>query len=322
MKAAVHHDYGPPGDVFAVEEVVLPEPADDEVLLRVQAAGVNWADRSMTIGVPYVMRLGYGIRHPRRGIRGTDVAGVVASVGPGVTQLRPGDEVLGWCTGALAEYAAVPENQLVPKPAEITFEQAAGMPLAGCVALQALRDVAHTKPGDKVLVNGASGGIGSFAIQIAKALGAEVTGVCSTKNLEFVRSLGADHVIDYTKTDFTEGTERYDVILDIADKHSIGERRRVLGRGGTLIPNSGEGGPWFGSIGRILKAWVMSPFVPGRLRPFLSLAKKDDLLLLVELIEDGKLAPIVGATYPLDAAGAAIDHAGSGHAKGKVVVAM
>ena len=242
--------------------------------------------------------------------------------GKDVTQHGPGDEVFGWCTASFAEYVKVSEDQLIAKPAGITFEQAAGVPLAGCVALQALRDVAKVQAGDKVLVNGASGGIGSFTVQIAKSLGAEVTGVCSTANLELVRSLGADHVIDYTEEDFTKGTQRYDLILDMADKHSLADRRRVLTRKGTLIPNSGEGGPWAGSIGRILKAWIVSPFVSQKLRPFLSLAKREDLLVLKELIEAGKVTPVVGATYPLSETGPAIRDAGSGHARGKVIVTV
>lgn len=322
MKAAVHHAYGPPDEVFAVEDIAIPTIGDHEVLLRVHAAGVNWADRSMTLGVPYVMRLGYGMRAPRKGVRGTDVAGTVERAGRHVTQLRPGDEVYGWCTGSMAEYAAVNEDQLVPKPSAISFEQAAGAPMAGFVALQAVRDVAKTQPGDKVLVVGASGGIGSFAVQIAKAFGAEVTGVCSTPNMQLVTSMGADHVIDYTLEDFTKSAERYDLILDIADKHSLADRRRMLTRNGTLIPNSGEGGPWFGGIGRILKAWIVSPFVSQKLRPFLSVAKRDDLLALSGLIESGKLAPIIGKTYALSDAGQAIREAGSGHARGKVVITL
>jgi len=322
MKAAVHHEYGQPDEVFTIEDVAVPEIDDDEVLVRVRAAGVNWADASMTMGMPRVMRLGYGFRGPRKGIRGTDIAGTVEKVGKDVTQCQPGDEVFGWCTGSFAEFASASEDQLVPKPSGISFEQAAGVALAGCVALQAVRDIAKTQPGDKVLVVGASGGIGSFTVQIAKAYGAEVTGVCSTPNVQLVESMGADHVIDYTKDDFTKSGERYDLILDMADKHSLTDRRRMLTRKGTLIPNSGEGGPWFGSIGRIFKAWIVSPFVSQKLRPFLALAKKEDLLELKELIEAGKVTPIVGKTYSLSDAGAAIREAGSGHARGKIVITV
>lgn len=320
VKASVQHRYGPPDEVCALEDVTTPAPGRGEVLVRVRAAGANWADWSMAMGRPYLMRLGYGLRRPRRGIRGTDVAGVVEAVGVGVTGLRPGDEVLGWGTATFAEYAAVPEYQLVAKPVALSFEQAAGVAMAGCVALQAMRDVGGVRPGDRVLVNGASGGIGSFAVQIAKAFGAEVTAVCSTPNLALVRALGADRVLDYTTTDFTEEAVHYDLILDIADRHTLAARRHVLASGGTLIPNSGEGGPWVGSIGRIIRAWVTSPFVSQKLRPFLSVAKRDDLLALCEMVEAGLLSPVVGAVYPVADAGAAIRRAGSGHARGKVVV--
>ena len=322
MKAAVQHRYGPPDEVFAVEEIAPPVPKADDVLVRVRAAGVNWSDKALAIGQPYVMRLGYGLRRPRKGIRGTDIAGVVEGVGSEVTQFRAGDEVIGWCMSAFAEYVAVKQDQLVVKPERLTFEQAAALPMAGCVAIQALRDVAKTKPGDKVLVNGASGGIGSFVVQIARSLGADVTGVCSTPNLEFVRSLGAKRVIDYTSHDFIDDDDRYDLIFDIADNQTLRDRRRALTRKGTLIPNSGEGGPLTGSIGRILKAWIVSPFVSQRLRPFLSMTKRDDLLALCALIEAGDLTPVVGKTYPLGDVGAAIDQAGSGHARGRTVVSL
>jgi NADPH:quinone reductase-like Zn-dependent oxidoreductase len=322
MKAAVHRAYGPPEEVVHTEDIGPPVPGDDDVLVRVSAAGVNWADASMTIGKPYVMRVGYGFRSPRKGVRGTDVAGTVEAVGRNVTQHLPGDEVFGWSTAAFAEFTAAKEHQFIAKPKGISLEEAAGLPLAGCVALQAVRDIAHTKPGHKVLVNGASGGIGSLAVQIAKAYGAQVTGVCSTPNLDFVRSLGADRVIDYTNEDFTHGSERYDLIFDIADRHTLAQRRRVLTRHGTLIPNSGEGGPWLGSIGRIFKAWIVSPVVSQKLRPFLSMTKTDDLTALADMVDDGTLTPVVGATYPLSDAGAAIAHAGSGHARGKIIVVV
>ena len=320
MKAAVHHQYGVPSEVFSIEDVNTPTMEDDEVLLRMRAAGVNWADQSMTLGKPYVMRLGYGFRHPRRGIRGHDIAGTVIATGFDVTDLHVGDEVFGWGVETFAEFATVKADQLIPKPPFLTFEEAAAMPMAGTVALQALRDVARLEPNEEVLIVGASGGIGSFAVQIAKAMEAHVTGVCSTPNLELVRSLGADRVIDYTKEDFTKLPDRYDAILDQADKHSIGERRKVLEPGGTLIPNSGEGGPLLGSLGRIVKARLMSPFVGHRLRPFLSITKREDLLDLIRLVEAGKLTPIVGKAYSLADTGLAIEHAGSGHARGKVVI--
>lgn len=322
MRAAVQRTYGPPEEVVHIDDISTPEFGHDEVLVRVRAAGVNWADASMTTGKPYVMRVGFGLRSPRQGVRGTDVAGTVEAVGKNVTKHSPGDEVFGWSTATFAEFTAAKEHQLIPKPVGTSFEQAAGLPMAGCVALQAVRDIAHTQPGHKVLVNGASGGIGSLTVQIAKAYGAEVTGVCSTPNLKFVRSLGADRVIDYTEEDFTQGSERYDLILDIADKHTLAQRRDVLTSRGTLIPNSGEGGPWLGSIGRIFSAWIVSPFVSQKLRPFLSLAKTEDLTALADMVDDGTLSPVVGDTYPLAETGTAIAHAGSGHARGKIVVVV
>jgi len=322
MRAAVQHAYGLPQQVVHVEEVPVPAVGAGEVLVAVRAAGVNWADTSMTIGQPYLMRLGYGLRRPRRGVRGTDVAGTVVAVGADVTGFASGDAVFGWCTAAFAEYVVVPAGQLVAKPADLSFEHAAGVPMAGCVALQALRAVARTTAGDRVLVNGASGGIGTFLVQIAKARGAVVTAVCSTPNLDLVALLGADHVIDYTERDFTEGDERYDLVFDIADRLSLSRRRRVLTHKGVLIPNSGVGGPWFGSLGRILKAWLVSPFVSQKLHPFLSMAKADDLHEIVDLIEAGSVSPVVGATYGLAEAGEAIARAGSGHARGKVVVTV
>jgi NADPH:quinone reductase-like Zn-dependent oxidoreductase len=322
MRAAVHHEYGEPVEVTAVEDVRVPAIADDEVLVRVRAAGVNWADRSMTIGEPYVMRLGYGLTRPRRGIRGMDVAGVVAEVGASVTDLAPGHAVFGWCTGAFAEYVAVSPAQLMSKPDSLSFSEAAGLPLAGCVALQAVRDIAAVEDGDEVLVVGASGGIGSCTVQIAKAYGAHVTGVCSTPNLDFVRSLGAERVIDYTTTDFTLGDARYDMILDMADRHSLSDRRRVMTDHGTLIPNAGTGGRWVGSLPRIVKARLASPFVSQRLRPFLSMHSREDLEELIELVAAGSLRPVVGGAYPLDQTGKAIAEAGGGHARGKVVVVV
>lgn len=321
MKAMVHTEYGSP-EVMELHDVPEPKPRKDEVLVEVRAAGVNWADWSMVSGMPYLMRLGYGLRRPRHGLRGSDVAGVVSAVGAGVSELSVGDEVLGWCQGAFAEYVCTKEPNLVLKPSTLGFEEAAAIPMAGMVALQALRDVARLSPGQRVLINGASGGIGSFAVQIAKTMGAEVTGTCSTPNLELVRGLGADHIIDYTTTDFTEGAVRYDVILDIADRHSIAERLRVMTDDGTLIPNSGRGGPWFGSVGRIIGARLRSPFVSQRLRPFLSLGKKDDLETLVAMVEAGDVSPVVGRTFSLSEVPDALGYVAEGHARGKAVVVI
>jgi NADPH:quinone reductase-like Zn-dependent oxidoreductase len=319
MKAIVQQRYGEPSEVLHVMEVAVPS---DDVVVSVRAAGVNWADYSITTGVPYMVRLGFGLRRPRpaKRVRGTDVAGVVEKLAPGVQGLAVGEEVFGWCNGAFAEYASASVGNLVRKPAGIGFDQAATVPMAGMVALQALRDVGHVEVGQKVLVNGASGGIGMFTVQIAKAMGAEVTGVCGPKNVDFVSSIGADHVIDYTKSDFTKGEETYDFILDIADNRSFGERRRVLVPGGTLVPNSGEGGRFAGSLGRIVAARVLSLFIGENLHPFLSLPKHDDLVTLGEMIESGDVTPSVGRTFPLVEAAEAVAYVGERHARGKTIV--
>jgi NADPH:quinone reductase-like Zn-dependent oxidoreductase len=272
--------------------------------------------------VPFMVRLGFGLRHPKEGIRGTDISGEAEAVGSAVQGLAPGDEVFGWCTGGLAEYVAVPGSNLVRKPSGISFEGAAAVPMAGMVALQALRDLGQVQSGQRVLIVGASGGIGTFAVQIAKAMSAHVTGVCSTDNLDLVRSIGADAVIDYTKQDFTDMDERYDFILDIADTHSLSARRRVLTRHGVLVPNSGEGGRLVGSLGRIVGARLLSVFVSQRLHPFLSRWKREDLVALAELIESGRVVPVVGSTYPLVDAGAALDVVGRRHSRGKTVVVV
>jgi NADPH:quinone reductase-like Zn-dependent oxidoreductase len=322
MKAVVHHRYGPPREVLALEDVAVPAVGEHDVLLRVHAAAVNWADWALTLGVPYMLRLPYGLRAPRDGIRGTDVAGTVEQVGSAVGGLRSGQEVFGWCTGAFAEYAVTAADHLVTKPATLAFDAAAAVPMAGMVALQAMRDIADVQPGSRVLVNGASGGIGSFTVQIAKAMGAEVTGVSRTDHLDRVRSIGADHVIDYTQEEFTESGERYDAILDIADNKSLSARRRALTRHGTLIPNSGAGNRWIASLGRIVKARVASPFVSQTLRPFLSIPKQKDLLALRSLMESGEVTPVLDRTYPFTETAEAVEQVGRGHARGKVAIAI
>jgi NADPH:quinone reductase-like Zn-dependent oxidoreductase len=322
MKAVVQSRYGSPADVLALGDLPDPRPGDGEMLVRVRAAGVNWADCALTRGVPYILRAGYGVRRPRNPVRGTDVAGTVEAVGGGVTDLREGDEVFGSCTGAFAEHAVARAGDVVAKPETISFEEAAGVTMAGLVALQALRDIGRVQAGQRVLVNGASGGIGTFAVQVAKSLGAEVTGVCSTPHLALVTSLGADHVIDYTRDDFTRDGHRYDVILDMADDRSLAERRRALTPGGTLIPNNGAGGRWVGSLGRIVIARMASLVVRESFRPFLSTQKRDDLLALRGMLEDGSLRPVVGETKPIDEAAAAVERAGGGHATGKVVIVV
>jgi NADPH:quinone reductase-like Zn-dependent oxidoreductase len=315
MKAIVQNAYGSP-EVLEFEEIDMPVVKDDEVLVRVHAAGVNAADCFVMRGM-YMLRLMYGLRAPRNGVRGTDVAGTVEAVGKDVTQFQPGDEVFGWCKGSFAEYASAPENNFVPKPDNLTFEQAAAVPMAGFVALQALRDKGKVQPGQKVLINGASGGIGTFAVQIAKVFGAEVTGVCSTRNVDMVRSLGADHVIDYTQEDFTTSGKRYDVILDIVGNHSLSDCRRALTPKGILVPNSGTNG-----MGYIVKANVMSPFVSQKTYTFVSMGKNEDLVVLKELIEAGDVTPVIDRTYPLSETPQALGYVERGHTRGKVVISV
>jgi NADPH:quinone reductase-like Zn-dependent oxidoreductase len=323
MKAVAHSEYGSP-DVLKLKDVDKPVAKDDEVLVRVHAAAVNPPDWAGVHGVPYIVRLAYGLRRPKIGIRGTDMAGIVDAVGKNVTRLRVGDEVFGRGVGTFAEYAVAPEEHLVPKPAGLTFEQAAGVPMSGLTALQALRDAGGIQPGQKVLIVGAGGGVGTFAVQIAKSFGAEVTGVCSTSKLDLVRSIGADHVIDYTQKDFTEGEERYDLVLDNVLQHSLSELLRALSRKGTLVPNGGQFHKrWFASTGVLfIKAPLLSVVVPQRIRVCHENPGQDDLLVLSELVESGKLTPVVGRTYPLSRAREAISSFGEGHAEGKVVITM
>ena len=322
MRAVVHRRYGPPS-VLEVSAAEVPRPGRAEVLARVGAASVHPGDYFIMTGEPYLVRLAFGLRRPRGGIPGMDLAGVVAAVGEDVTALHPGDEVFGWCTaGALAEYTRVPADNLVAMPGIMSAVDASAVPTSAMTALQALRDVAKVRPGQTVLVTGASGGVGSFAVQIAKALGAEVTGVCSTRNVDLVRALGADHVVDYTRTDFTGTGERYDVILDNIEAQPLAAVRRALTPTGTLIPNSGRGGRWLGPLGRIVAARVLSGFTRQRLRPFTSLGKRQDLLALADLLTTGRIRPLIDRTYPLDDAADALRHVGAGHTRGKVVVTV
>jgi NADPH:quinone reductase-like Zn-dependent oxidoreductase len=322
LKAVVQNEYGSP-DVLEFKDIDKPAVKDDEVLVRVRAAAVNPPDWAGVHGVPYVVRLAFGLRRPRLAVRGTDLAGIVDSVGKNVTRLRVGDEVFGRGVGTFAEYAAVPEAHLVPKPANITFEQAAAVPMSGLTALHALRDSGGVRHGQKVLIVGAGGGIGTFAVQIAKSFGAEVTGVCSTSKQDLVRSIGADHVIDYTQEDFTEGEKRYDLVLDNVLRHSLSNLLRALSRKGTLVPNGGQFYKrWFASTGVLLKAPLLSLFVPQRICMCAERAGQGDLLVLKELMESGKLTPVVGRTYPLSRACEAISYFGQGHAEGKVVITV
>ena len=324
MKAIVQDRYGS-AEVLELRNIDSPKIGEREVLIRVRAAGVNIADWAIMGGLPYIARPAplYGLRTPSNGVRGTDVAGEIEAVGPGVTRFRAGDAVFGSCKGAFAEYAVASDDKLALKPTNLTFEQAACVPLAGLVALQALRDHGKVRAGQKVLINGASGGIGTFAVQIAKALGANVTGVCSTQNVDLVRSIGADHVVDYTREDFTEGDHRYDFILDNVSNRSLSDLRRALTPTGMLVPNGGRfDHRWFSSAGRLISAAVIFRFVSQRLGTFLVSYRHEDLIALKEMIEAGKITPVIGSTYPLSETRQAMDLVGRGHARGKVAIAV
>lgn len=322
MKAIVQDEYGS-ADALDLRDIEKPEIDDDEVLIRVHAAGVNIADWAIMNGLPYVARPVYGLRKPKNPVRGSDVSGTVEAVGAGVTRLHPGDEVFGESVGSFAEYATGTGGKLAPKPANLTFEQAAAVPMAGLVALQALSEHGDVRAGQKILINGASGGIGTFAVQIAKSLGAEVTGVCSTRNMDMVRSLGADHVIDYSHENFTQMNQRYDFILDNVANHSMSELRGALTPEGTLVPNGGGfDNHWFASGGRMINAYALKRFVSHKLRPFLVSSKFEDLVPLKELIEAGKVVPVIDRTYPLSEASQAIRYVGEGHTRGKVVITL
>ena len=322
MKAIVQDTYGSAG-VLELRDIDKPAIAADEVLIRVRAAGVNIADWAVMSGLPYIARPVYGLRRPKVGVRGTDVAGTVEAVGSAVTRFRVGDDVFGVSDGSYADYAAVSESKLARKPANLSFEQAAAVPMAGLVALQALRDHGRVGPGQTVLINGASGGIGTFAVQIAKALGAHVTAVTSTRNVELVRSLGADEVIDYTKDDFTATGKQYDFILDNVSNHSLSDLRRALTPTGMLVPNGGNfANRWFAGGGRIMRAVVLSQFVSQTLRNFLVSTKAEDLEALRDLIEAGAVTPVIDRAYPLQEAQAAMDHVSTGHARGKVAITV
>jgi NADPH:quinone reductase-like Zn-dependent oxidoreductase len=322
MKAIVQDAYGS-AEVLDLRDIDTPEIGDGEVLIRVRAAGVNPADWAIMSGLPFIARPIYGLRRPRNRIRGTDVAGHVEGVGAGVTRFRSGDEVFGWSKGAFADYAAGSEDMLALKPANLTFEQAAAVPMAGLVALQALRDHGSVKAGQKVLINGASGGVGTFAVQIAKSFGADVTGVCSTENAELVRSIGADRVIDYTREDFTHGGQQYDVILDNVGNRSLSDLRRALTSTGTLVPNGGQfENRWLAGGGRVVKARVLTRFVSQSLRPFLVRPTHADLAVLAQLIEAGAVTPVIDRAYALGTTAEALDRVGGGHVRGKLAVSV
>src|ERR1700737_2725331 len=325
MKAVVQDRYGSSG-VLALRDIAKPEIGNGDLLVRVRAAGVNPADWAIVGGLPYIARPMYGMGRPKNRVRGTDVAGKVEAVGASVTRFRPGDEVFGWAGhlgGAFAEYASVAEDALVPKPGNLTFEQAAAVPMAGTVALLAVRDHGKVQAGQKVLINGASGGIGTFAVQIAKSLGAEVTGVCSTSNVDLVRSIGADHVIDYTKVDFTRTGERYDFFLDNVANRSLSDLRRALTPKGTLVPNGGGfEHRWVAGAGRLISAKVSFMFGSQSLGTFIASPKQENLVVLRDFIEAGKLIPVIDRTYSLHETADAVRYVGKGHARGKVVVTV
>jgi NADPH:quinone reductase-like Zn-dependent oxidoreductase len=321
-RAIVRDTYGPV-DVLRLDTVAAPEAADDEVVLRVHAAGLDRGTWHLMAGLPYALRLGFGVRRPRDPVLGRDVAGTVVAVGSAVTRFAVGDEVFGIAKGSFAQYAAAREDKLARKPVNLTFEQAAVVPVSALTALRALTDVGHVQPGQHVLVVGASGGVGSYAVQLAKAFGAEVTGVCSTAKLDLVRSLGADHVIDYTSDDFADGTHRYDLVLDIAGNPRVSRLRRALTRTGTAVIVGGEdGGSWTGGMDRQLRALALSLFVRQRLTTFIAKERAVELERLTELIESGAVTPSIERTYPLDQVPDAMAHLVAGRARGKLAITV
>jgi NADPH:quinone reductase-like Zn-dependent oxidoreductase len=326
MKAIVYRNYGSP-DVLRLEDIEKPVPDDNQILIKVRAASVNPLDWHYMEGTPYIARLmAFGLLTPKVTRLGVDYAGTVEAVGRNVTQFKPGDDVFGGRNGAFAEYVCVlADRAVVLKPANLTFEQAASVPIAAITALQGLRDKGKVQPGQKVLINGASGGVGTFAVQIAKALGADVTGVCSTRNVEMVRSLGADRVIDYTKEDFTKGEQRYDVILDNVGNHSLSECRRMLNPEGKYVLIGGGGlndGRWSGPFPRLIKAIVLSPFVSQDMGMMLAELNKKDLTILGDLMQAGKVTPLIDRRYRLSEVPEAIRYLEDGHARGKVVITV
>jgi NADPH:quinone reductase-like Zn-dependent oxidoreductase len=323
MKAITQDRYGS-ADVLVLDDVAVPVVGDDEVLIRVHAAGVGPDVWHLMTGLPYFVRLmGIGLRKPKARVPGWDVAGRVETVGKDVTGFQPGDEVFGTCRGSFAEYACARPENLAAKPANLTFEQAAGVPVSGCTAVHGLRDEGELQAGQTALIIGASGGVGTFAVQLAKVFGAQVTGVCSTTKVDLVRSLGADHVIDYTREDFTHGGQRYDLILDTAGRRALSYLRHVLTPKGTLVIVGGEGGGRLtGGFERQLRAALLSPFVGQRLRAVMSTERQEDLRYLKDVIEAGELTPVVSRTYPLAEAAKALSDADEGHGRGKTVITV
>ncbi len=320
MKAVIYCDYGS-ADVLKFVDIEKPTAADDQVLVKVRAASVNPLDWHYMRGTPYIMRTQVGLRKPKVTRLGVDFAGTVEAVGRNVKQFKPGDDVFGARTGAFAEYVSVREDRaVVLKPANLTFEQAASVPIAAITALQGLRDKGHIQPGQKVLINGASGGVGTFAVQIAKSFGAEVTGVCSTRNVDMVRSIGADHVIDYTKEDFTKSGQFYDVMLDNVGNHSLLDCRRVLNPDGKYIMVGGQSGRWIDPLPRAFSTGMLSRFVSQKMGMMLAQLKKEDLTILGDLMQAGKVTPVIDRRYRLNELPAAMRYLEAGHARGKVVI--
>lgn len=324
MRAIVYRAYGAP-DVMRLETLEKLLPLDTQILVQVRAASANPLDWHYVRGTPYLLRLEAGVRKPHNPRIGTDFAGVVAAVGAKVTEFKPGDEVFGIGFGTFGEYALAYERRIALKPAGLSFEQAAGIPIAAVTALQSLRDKGKLVAGQKVLINGASGGVGTFAVQIAHVLGAEVTGVCSTRNIELVRGLGADHVIDYKTEDFTQGEARYDLVVDNVGIHALSDMRRVLKPQGILVLVGGGGpdaGNWIGPLARPLKALFLSPFVDQDMAMLLADVTRDDLLYLGGLIESGQMKTVIDRSYPLAEVPEAIRYLEDGHARGKVVITV
>ena len=325
MKAIVQDTYGST-DVLEFRDVDRPVPTDNEVLVRVHAAGLDRGVWHVMTGLPYMIRLvvpSLGLRKPKVPVRGMDLAGRVEAVGSKVTRFRPGDEVFGWCDGSYAEYACAAEDHVTAKPANLGFQQAAAVPISGFAALQALRDVGHVQPGQRVLVIGAAGGVGSFAVQLAKAFGGEVTGVCRTSRVGLVGSLGADQVVDYTRQDVTDGTRQWDLIIDTGGHRSLSRLRRALTPNGTLvIVGSERRGRWLGGFDRQLRALALSRVVGQRLRMLSSTPRQQDLQVLRELIEAGKLTPLIDRTFPLREVPQAIRYLIEGHPAGKIVITV
>ncbi len=321
MKAIVYHKYGSP-DVLELQEVDKPVVKDDEVLLRVHAASVNPADWHFLIGTPYLVRIVAGLFKPKSKIPGLDVAGRVEAVGRNAKQFQPGDEVFGWDSRAYAEYVSVPEDGIVLKPANLTFEQAAAVPIAAITALQGLRDKGQIQPGQRVLINGASGGVGTFAVQIAKSFGAEVTGVSSTRNVDMVRSIGADQVIDYTQEDFTQSGQRYDLMLDAVGNRSLSDCRRVLNPKGVYVSVGAQVGDWIGPLTHVFKVLLASLVGSQKMVGLLAKRTKSDLVVLQELLEAGEVTPVIDRRYTLSEVPEALRYQGEGHAQGKTVITV